>query len=109
MLHLGQLDAVAFAGKDGAQNTHSDHSGNVTDNAVDLDTHPGESLLHALHQAITILAQSYLARAGSCAPRIPGLRDETSSQHPEGVEFLQQLAVVDVSLCVPERSWHGLR
>jgi hypothetical protein len=42
--------------KDGAQNTHSRHPGNVTDNAVDLDIHLREGLLHALHQAIAILA-----------------------------------------------------
>ena len=54
----GQLDAVAFPGKDSAQNAHSGHPGNVTDDAVDLDIHLREGLLHALHQAVAILAQS---------------------------------------------------
>jgi len=56
MPHLGQLDAVAFPGKDSAQNAHSRHPGNVTDDPVNLDIHLREGLLHALHQTVAILA-----------------------------------------------------
>ena len=58
MLKLGQLDAVAFAGEDSPQNTHSSYPGDVTDHSVDLDVHFCQSLLHALHQTVAILAQS---------------------------------------------------
>jgi hypothetical protein len=104
MLELGQLDAVAFAGKDGAQNTHSRHPGNVTDNAVDLDIHLREGLLHALHQAIAILAQSITQAQVAAHHAHLGFWTKRASQHSEGVEFLQPLAVVDVSLA----SWDVL-
>src|SRR6267142_631638 len=98
MPHLGQLDAVAFPGKDSAQNAHSRQPGNVTDDAVDLDIHLREGLLHALHQAVAILAQSISqAQIAAHYAHLP-FWTKRASQHPEGVELLQPLAVFDVAL-----------
>ena len=57
MPHLGQLDAIAFASNDSAQNAHSSHPGYIADDSVDLDIHFGQRFLHALHQTAAILAQ----------------------------------------------------
>jgi hypothetical protein len=65
---------------------------------VDLDVHLHEGLLHALHQAVTILAQSMSQSQVAAHHAHPPFWTKRASEHPEGVEFLEQLAVFDVSL-----------
>ena len=65
---------------------------------MDLDIHLGEGLLHALHQAVAVLAQSISQPQGAAHRAHLGLWAKRASQHPEGVELLQPLAVFDLGL-----------
>ena len=98
MLELGQLDAVAFAGKDRAQDTHARQTGDITDDPVDLNIHLCEGLLHALHQAVAVLAQSVSQPKVTAYHAHLSLGTKGASEHPEGVELLQPLTVFDVGL-----------
>src|ERR1035441_8417362 len=46
---LGELRAVPLASQDGVHNSKASHSGNVTDDMMDLQVHLRQRLVHVLH------------------------------------------------------------
>jgi hypothetical protein len=94
----GQRTRVAHPGQNVAHNRHTGYSGDVTEHVMQLEIHQGQGLLHAMHAGSRGFNQG-LAVAHIAAQRYDRtVWTEAGMEQAHAMQFLQPLAVLDVSL-----------
>ena len=101
--HRSERVGVALALDDGADDLQASRAADVADDVVQLQVHVGQRLLHVLHVGCRVLEMPLADAHVGAQRRDLTSRPEAGPQQAAGMQALQPLGVVDVTLA----AWHG--
>jgi hypothetical protein len=104
-----QRHRIALSRQDGAKNGPPSHPGDVADHLLPLEIHLGQRFLHGL-DVLAGLGHQHAPRPQVTAPHAPLVwGPQGPRQQTKGMEPLQPLAVVHITLRSPRHLLHLLR